>query len=430
MDVTLVYKGKSESCLLNCNASSTDLFDEVRAKFSLADMNLKVLVKGKQIVEGVPLLETPLKAGAKIMVMATGKRDVSEVQSARSDPTIRSFASEDAAAQHHVQQQRADELSEWAHPQDATYRFCRFEPCTWQSFGTRPQSSTPHAFEARNLMLKLAHDPAIVKIMRERQWTVGLLAELDPVDDRLAEKMESGGKRLLGYNTNAGAQIHIRLRTEDLSGFLAYPAIIDTLLHELTHNEFGPHDEQFWACFCQLKADYLRALLSFSSRGDLFGGRSALQLAHAAEEVRDVRMSVLTALERDRQMPAGQLQIGLLDRYLATSTALEGQPGSGTVLGSVPLAGTSGALPPANAPASSALSASERREQQLRALSARGAASSALSTEAAPASAGGPAGSHPVALKVAPIVDHGNRTALNGEGSEEGAMDVTDDDRS
>jgi len=189
--------------------------------------------------------------GAKCMVMATGKRAVDEVLSAKSDPTVRSFASEDAAASHHAQQaQQSEELSEWGVGQDATHRFCRFEACTWQSFGTRPSSTTPHGFEARSLMLKLAQDPAIVHIMREREYRVGLLAELDPIDDRLSEKLEDGGKRLLGYNTNAGASIHIRLRTHDLSGFLAYPALIDTLLHELAHNEVGPHNEQFWHLFC------------------------------------------------------------------------------------------------------------------------------------------------------------------------------------
>ena len=88
--------------------------------------------------------------------------------------------------------------------------------------------------------------------MRSREYTVGLLAELDPIDDRHAEKMEGEGRRLLGYNTNAGAEVHIRLRTEDLTGFLSYPALIDTLLHELTHNEVGPHNEDFWHLFCRV----------------------------------------------------------------------------------------------------------------------------------------------------------------------------------
>ena len=172
-------------------------------------------------------------------------------------------------------------------------------------------------------MLKLAHDPAIVRIMKEREWRVGLLAELDPIDDRHAEKMEGEGKRLLGYNTNAGAQIHVRLRTEDLGGFLPYPALIDTLLHELAHNEVGPHNEQFWHLFCQLKADYLRTHLALAKRGDLFNGRSGLQLAGAGEEAKDVRSSVLAALQRDRRVPINQLQVDMLDRYLAASKAME-----------------------------------------------------------------------------------------------------------
>ena len=125
------------------------------------------------------------------------------------------------------------ETSVWGTQQDAEFKFCKFAPCTWQSFGTRAGDGVPHAFEARSLLLKLAQDPAVVRIMREREWTVGLLAELDPIDDRLAEKMEGGGKRLLGYNTNHGAQIHVRLRTDDLSTFLPYDQVVDTILHEL-----------------------------------------------------------------------------------------------------------------------------------------------------------------------------------------------------
>ena len=80
---------------------------------------------------------------------------------------------------------------------------CRLEPCTWQSFGTRAGSSTPHAFEARKLLLKLSTDPAVVAIrknphpnpnpnpnpnpspnpnpeqvvaiLKQREWTVGVL---------------------------------------------------------------------------------------------------------------------------------------------------------------------------------------------------------------------------------------------------------------
>jgi hypothetical protein len=327
--LSLVFKGKSTSIAI---PAATDIagviYDAARSAFALEESNLKILCKGKQLDPSATIGSLTVKLeGAKCMVMASGKREVSEVVSAKSDPTIRSFASEDNLAKRHLDQagnagtRAAEELSVWAQPQHKEYRFCRFEACTWQSFGTRPSSKTPHAFEARSLLLKLAQDPAVVEIMVRRKWTVGLLAELDPIDDRHAEKMEGEGKRLLGYNTNAGAQIHIRLRTEDLAGFLPYSSLIDTLLHELSHNDVGPHNEHFWHLFTQLKVDYLRSIMSTSERGVLFSGKSPVQLAEATEEVRDIRTAALHALQRDRQMPVSALQTELLDGYMAATAA-------------------------------------------------------------------------------------------------------------
>jgi len=324
MEVTLSFKGRQECVSLAPGAGTDDLYETTAVRFSLDRGTVKLMLKGKQVPRATATADTALKPGLKILVMGSVASDVDDVRAARSDPTIRSFDSEDAAARHHLQQQSREEQSVWGTPQHPEYRFCRFEACTWQSFGTRPSSTTPHAFEARNLLLKLAHDPAIVAILAEREWTVGLLAEQDPIDDRLQEKMEGGGKRLLGYNTNMGAEIHLRLRSHDLGGFLPYPALVDTLLHELCHNEVGPHNDQFWHLFCQLKADYLRTLTSLSRAGQVHAGQSPLALAAATAEAADVRSAVLAALERDRQMPVSQMHADLLDAYLATSAAVRG----------------------------------------------------------------------------------------------------------
>lgn len=187
---------------------------------------------------------------------------------------------------------------------------------------------------------------------------------MDPIDDRLAEKMEGGGSRLLGYNTNAGMSIHMRcvylesiwsatrlipsfihsstspstpaphplytsctpasnpriqppiytpihtpthtpstpshtlttcshplhrLRTMDLSGFEPYSMLIDTLLHELAHNEVGPHNDSFWHLFGQLKSDYLHHHAHLSASGSIFGGVSPLALAGVADQARGRR---------------------------------------------------------------------------------------------------------------------------------------------
>lgn len=50
---------------------------------------------------------------------------------------------------------------------------------------------------------------------------------------------------ILGYNVNAGQEISLRLRTDDLRGFRKYERVRETLLHELAHMEYGEHDVRF-----------------------------------------------------------------------------------------------------------------------------------------------------------------------------------------
>ncbi len=69
----------------------------------------------------------------------------------------------------------------------------------------------------------------------------------------------------------------------------------------------------------RLQAEYLRAHADLASRGTLNAGRTAAADANVADQLRDVRASVVAALERDRQLPATDAQIALLDGYLGAS---------------------------------------------------------------------------------------------------------------
>lgn len=52
---------------------------------------------------------------------------------------------------------------------------------------------------------------------------------------------------LLGLNVGGGQKIMVRLRRSGReSEFYPYESILGTLLHELTHNECGPHDAKFY----------------------------------------------------------------------------------------------------------------------------------------------------------------------------------------
>ncbi|KAI7894831.1 WLM domain-containing protein [Mucor mucedo] len=102
----------------------------------------------------------------------------------------------------------------------------------------------PQPEKAQSLLEKLRDDRGIRAIMADRKWSVGELIELTPFE-----------ASILGYNRNAGQLIALRLRTDDLSGFRHYDSVRKVLLHELTHNVWGDHDDNFHALNRQLNKD-------------------------------------------------------------------------------------------------------------------------------------------------------------------------------
>ena len=133
----------------------------------------------------------------------------------------------------------------------------------------------PHEDLRRERLLRLSKDEAVlgetthryyytrvqltitgIDCMTTREWTVGLLSELHPQRD----------PTLLGLNKNAGEAIYLRIMTDDLSGLRPVSSVSFfpsscwkltecnagqyfhtrmVLLHELTHNKHGDHDEKF-----------------------------------------------------------------------------------------------------------------------------------------------------------------------------------------
>lgn len=186
------------------------------------------------------------------------------------------------------------------------------------------ESHRPRADHAIFLLRKIA---SMVKpIMRRRNWRVGILAEFVPSD-----------KGLLGLNTNYGEKINLRLRyAGDETQFLPLEEVVDTMLHELVHNDIGPHNEKFHALLDQLR-DELEALTrkgytgeGFLGRGDRVGGsriplHEAKRRARAAAETRrtltagsgqrlggvgifrgqDARSTIVDAIERRNRVEKG-----------------------------------------------------------------------------------------------------------------------------
>ena len=254
--------------------------------------SLKILCKGQRIEsndqklsEVVPLPNAQTSSSKapkplKLLVVATSETVVANLATKRSDPTIRGFDQEVAKPTVATYQPWGPLLSK----QDKNYKFCRFEACTWQSFGHRPtDGTTPHAFRAMQLLEKLATDPGVVAVLNERELVVGTLGEMDPIDDRVMQNKQAQGVCLLGYNTNAGSRIDIKLRTDDLKGFRPYSQLVGTLLHELSHNWVGEHNLLFWTNYAQMRAEYLTRHRALQST--VVSGRTTAEIAELPQSV-------------------------------------------------------------------------------------------------------------------------------------------------
>uniref|UniRef100_A0A7S4N9B8 WLM domain-containing protein n=1 Tax=Odontella aurita TaxID=265563 RepID=A0A7S4N9B8_9STRA len=256
--------------------------------------SVKLLHKGKVMWSGnvssatSPAFPNGIKGkSAKVLVMATEAKDVTDLNAKKSDPLTRGFEGEKEREEHRRKGGGGGGArGHWgpAHSsQDRDYKFARIEECANQSFGHRSGSRTPHAFRARELLEKLSTDPGVVAVMTERELVVNALGEMDPIDDRLMQKKAEEGMCVLGYNTNRGLRIDIKLRTDDLEGFLPYEDLAATLLHELSHNWVGEHDALFWTNYGQMRAEYLYRHASLAAEGYYVDGRTTAAIAGVAQ---------------------------------------------------------------------------------------------------------------------------------------------------
>lgn len=101
----------------------------------------------------------------------------------------------------------------------------------------------------------------VLPIMKKRRYRVHKLVEFLP-------KQES----LLGLNVNHGQRICVRLRYHhDHASFLPFESVLGTMLHELCHNTYGPHDDKFFKLLGELQTE-MEDLLALGFRGDPFIG--------------------------------------------------------------------------------------------------------------------------------------------------------------
>ncbi|KNC50312.1 uncharacterized protein AMSG_06793 [Thecamonas trahens ATCC 50062] len=95
---------------------------------------------------------------------------------------------------------------------------------------------------ALELLTRVVDD--VRRIVDDHGWRVGMVGELT-----------SSNRRLLGLNVNAGQKILIRLRNTLLGPLFPYDDVMETMLHELAHNDVGPHNTAFYALLDKLRGE-------------------------------------------------------------------------------------------------------------------------------------------------------------------------------
>lgn len=157
------------------------------------------------------------------------------------------------------------------------------------------EAQRPRADEALRALQKLA---SVVKpIMRTRNWYVGQLTEFYPKE-----------AILLGLNIDGGREIRVRLRYPgDENQFLPFEEVVDTMLHELSHIVYGPHDEDFHALWDKLRDEH-EALLRKGYTGEGFLGRGNKVGGSGRIPMHEARRRARAAAEKRRTLTAGSGQ--------------------------------------------------------------------------------------------------------------------------
>ncbi|XP_006659554.1 uncharacterized protein LOC102704355 [Oryza brachyantha] len=206
------------------------------------------------------LKEAAISDGKPIRMMGVFNDEIEEVSDNGKRPDLRVIGFDEEEQRLRQRSSGRPQLS-LKLPQ-GQYIFCDFRTLHLPGIELNPPPS-----EALKRMHMLACDPGIIAIMNKHRWRVGIMTEMAPIG-----YVGISPKCILGFNTNMGEEISLRLRTDDLKGFRKYESIKRTLLHELAHMVHSEHDANFFALNKQLN-DEAASLDWTKSRGHVLSGR-------------------------------------------------------------------------------------------------------------------------------------------------------------
>ncbi|ESK87578.1 zinc metalloproteinase [Moniliophthora roreri MCA 2997] len=223
--VAISHRGQNYSLSLLPDSTLSLLQQRLEELTSIPPSLQKLLYKGSKAKhsngDDTTLSEAGIKDGTKIQLIGTTPKQLDGLKAEESEQQRKERIMRERAARAPTKLRSTGRANTSA----LSYRFHEIVPL--------PHLPNPEA--ARTMLNRLSDDPAIQHIMQKHQFSVGILTELAPHEH----------PELLGLNVNAGQQIKLRIRTNAYDGFRAYREIRKVLCHELTHNVWGDHDNNF-----------------------------------------------------------------------------------------------------------------------------------------------------------------------------------------
>ncbi|EGN97036.1 hypothetical protein SERLA73DRAFT_185329 [Serpula lacrymans var. lacrymans S7.3] len=223
ISIRVTFRGTSHTLSLSPESSLSSLQDHLEQLTSVPPSLQKLLYKGKKVQhqENASLAEVGLRDGIKVQMLGSTLDEIGGLKALEDEHHRKDRILRERALKPQVKVRSTGFSSSIS----TKYIFHRLEPL--------PHLPKPET--ALSLLTRLSNDQGIRHVMHKHEFSVGLLTELAP--------HEHPG--LLGLNVNGGQEIKLRLRTNDYDGFRDYRTIRRVLCHELTHNVWSDHDDNF-----------------------------------------------------------------------------------------------------------------------------------------------------------------------------------------
>jgi len=228
------FQGRSESLEFDSveDASVASFLTFLEERYEIHNVKIMKLMKGKVLEKDSPEMDFPLascmKSGRvkRITILGVTAEAVQKISDQR-DEQLRLNEMEEEVESKPMPKKKARPKSEYCFGLATV----RDELDNWE--------------KAEELMMSVVNDPCLLKVLETHKWKVGKVIEITPWEE----------PKKLGWNRNHGQIIALRLRS-GRKGFLLRSEVMETMFHELAHNDIGPHNDAFRKLNSQVRNEY------------------------------------------------------------------------------------------------------------------------------------------------------------------------------